>query len=107
MPNLTEEIEQLRQRMTEDARANEIELTRLGAEIENLETALIEQLRSVIQAHEHRRETFTAELRNFANGLSVPRPKHHASILDSLVHEMGQRHEQRPKKIAGRELAPN
>ena len=107
MPNLTEEIEQLRQRMTEDARANEIELTRLGAEIENFETALIEQLRSVIQAHEHRRETFTAELRNFANGLSVPHPKHHSSILNSLVHEMGQRHDQRPYKVVGREFAPN
>ena len=107
MPKLAEEIEQLRLRMTEDARANEIELTRLGAEIEKLETALIEQLRSVIQAHAHRRETFTAELRNFADGLSVPRVRHHSSILDSLVLEMGQRQDQRPYKVAGRELAPN
>ncbi len=72
MTTLTDELERFRQQMLEDARENEVELVRLAADLEKAEMGLIAQLRSVIQAHEQRRETFMAELRAFAGRLAIP-----------------------------------
>ena len=71
MTTLTEDLERFRQHMLEDARENEVELVRLAADLEKAELGLIAQLRSVIQAHEQRRELFMAELRAFAGGLAA------------------------------------
>ena len=54
------------------ARENELELVRLATDLEKSELGLIAQLRSVIQAHEQRREMFMAELRGFAGRMSLP-----------------------------------
>ena len=72
MTTITDELERFRQQMIEDARENEVELVRLAADLEKAELGLIAQLRSVIQAHEQRREMFMAELRGFAGRMSLP-----------------------------------
>jgi hypothetical protein len=72
MTTITDELERFRQQMIEDARENEVELVRLAADLEKAELGLIAQLRSVIQAHEQRREMFMAELRGFADRMSLP-----------------------------------
>ena len=72
MTTMTDELERFRQQMLEDARDNEVELVRLAADLEKAEMSLIAQLRSVIQAHEQRREMFMAELRGFAGRLAIP-----------------------------------
>jgi hypothetical protein len=72
MTTLTDELERFRQQMLEDARENEVELVRLAADLEKAEMGLIAQLRSVIQAHEQRRDMFMAELRTFAGRLAIP-----------------------------------
>ena len=69
MTTLTDELERFRQQMLEDARENEVELVRLAADLEKAEMGLIAQLRSVIQAHEQRREMFMAELRGVCRSL--------------------------------------
>ena len=83
MTTLANELEFYRQQMLEDVRENEVELVRLAAEMEQAELGLIAQLRSVIEAHEQRREMFMAESRAFASGLArrnanqiSPPPKH-------------------------------
>ena len=72
MTTLTDELERFRQQMIEEARENEVELVRLSADLEKAELGLIAQLRSVIQAHEQRREMFMAELRGFAGRMTLP-----------------------------------
>ena len=72
MTTLTDELERFRQHMLEDARENEVELVRLAADLEKTELGLIAQLRSVIEAHEQRREMFMAELRAFADRWAAP-----------------------------------
>lgn len=71
MTMLTDELNHFRQQMLEDARENEVELVRLAADLEKAEMALIAQLRSLIQAHEQRRDVFMSELRAFAGRLVV------------------------------------
>lgn len=81
MTPLTDDLERFRQQMLEDARANEVELVRLAADLEKAELGLIDQLRSVIQAHEQRRETFLAELRAYAGRLAMPNANQTAPAL--------------------------
>ena len=81
MTTLTDELERFRQQMLEDARENEVELVRLAADLEKAEMGLIAQLRSVIQAHEQRREMFMAELRAFAGRLAIPNANQIAPAL--------------------------
>jgi hypothetical protein len=88
MTALTDELDRFRQQMLEDARENEVELVRLAADLEKAEMALIAQLRSVIQAHEQRRELFMAELRAFAGGLAAPIAN---QISPNLNHRAGGR----------------
>jgi hypothetical protein len=66
MTSLTDEMERFRQQMLEDARQREVELVRLGAELEKIEQGLITQLRSLVEVHDQRRDQFVAELRAFA-----------------------------------------
>jgi hypothetical protein len=74
MTTLANELEQFRQQMLEDVRENEVELVRMAAELEKAELGLIAQLRSVIEAHEQRREMFMAELRAFSGRLARTNP---------------------------------
>jgi hypothetical protein len=67
MTTLTDELERFRQQMLEDARQREVELVRLGAEIEKIEQGLIAQLRNLVHDHDQRRNLFVAELRAFAS----------------------------------------
>ena len=83
MTTITDELERFRQQMIEDARENEVELVRLAADLEKAELGLIAQLRSVIQAHEQRREMFMAELRGFAGRMSLPNT---AQVSPALSH---------------------
>ncbi len=87
MTKLTQEIEWLRQRMTEDARAGEVEMVRLAADMDRLQTGLLEQLRDTMQAYEQRREGLLAEMRKFADALSSPHAKHDASVVDDRFSE--------------------
>lgn len=83
MTTLTDELERFRQQMLEDARENEVELVRLAADLEKAEIGLIAQLRSVIQAHEQRRDMFMSELRAFAGRMAT----HNANqIAPALSH---------------------
>src|SRR5512139_1021318 len=82
MTTLTDELEKFRQQMLEDARQNEVELVRLAAELEKAEMGLIAQLRSVMQAHEHRRELFMSELRAFAGRVAIPNANQIAPALN-------------------------
>lgn len=66
MTTLTDELERFRQQMLEDARQREVDLVRLGAELEKIEQGLMAQLRNLVQAHDERRNLFVAELRAFA-----------------------------------------
>ena len=83
MTTITDELERFRQQMIEDARENEVELVRLAADLEKAELGLIAQLRSVIQAHEQRREMFMAELRGFAGRMALPNT---AQVSPALSH---------------------
>jgi hypothetical protein len=83
MTTLTDELERFRQQMIEDARENEVELVRLAADLEKAELGLVAQLRSVIQAHEQRREMFLAELRGFAGRMALPNT---AQVSPTLSH---------------------
>ena len=91
MDKLTQEIERLRQRMTEDARTGEVEMVRLAADMESLQTGLLEQLRNMMQAFEQRREGLVAEMRMFADGLSSPHAKQYASVDDRFEPKWLQR----------------
>ena len=82
MDKLTQEIERLRQRMTEDARTCEVEMVRLAADMDRLQTGLLEQLQNTMQAFEQRREGLVAEMRMFAGGLGSPHAKQDASLED-------------------------
>ena len=84
MTTITDELERFRQQMIEDARENEVELVRLAADLEKAELGLIAQLRSVIQAHEQRREMFMAELRGFAGRMALPNTAQVSPALSSL-----------------------
>ena len=83
MTAITDELERFRQQMIEDARENEVELVRLAADLEKAELGLIAQLRSVIQAHEQRREMFMAELQGFAGRMALPNT---AQVTPALSH---------------------
>ena len=87
MDKLTQEIERLRQRMTEDARTCEVEMVRLAADMDRLQTGLLEQLQNTMQAFEQRREGLVAEMRMFAGGLSSPHAKHDAPVVDNRLSE--------------------
>ena len=67
MTTLTDELERFRQQMLEDARQREVELVRLGAELEKIEQGLLAQLRNLVQDHDQNRNLFVAELRAFAS----------------------------------------
>jgi hypothetical protein len=82
MTTLTDELERFRQQMLEDARENEVELVRLAADLEKAEMGLIAQLRSVMQAHEQRREMFMAELGAFAGRVAIPNANQMAPALN-------------------------
>jgi hypothetical protein len=87
MTKFTQEIERLRQRMTEDARTGEVEMVRLAAEMESLQTGLLEQLRNTMQAFEQRREGLVAEMRKFSDSLGSPHAKQYASVVDERLFE--------------------
>jgi hypothetical protein len=79
MTTLTDEMERFRQQMLEDARQREVELVRLGAELEKIEQGLLAQLRSLVETHDQRRDLFVGELRAFASrfgdgGQTTPLP---------------------------------
>jgi hypothetical protein len=88
MTPLTDELERFRQQMLEDARENEVELVRLAADLEKAEIGLLAQLRTVIQAHDQRREMFMAELRAFAGRLAIPNAN---QMTPALNHRAGGR----------------
>ena len=73
MSGFFDEIERLRQRMIDEARTGEVELIRLAADLEKLELSLIDQLRTMREAHEQRREFFLEEMRRFADEIMPPR----------------------------------
>ena len=80
MTDLTDEIERLRQRMSDEARENEVALVRLAADLEKLEMGLIEQLRSAIQAHEERKDLFLAELKTLSDSVRSYRTPQSAKL---------------------------
>ena len=71
------------------ARENEVELVRLATDLEKSEFGLIAQLRSVIQAHEQRREMFMTELRLQAGWHYPIPPKSHRHSVIVLMAETG------------------
>jgi hypothetical protein len=77
---LSDEIERIRQQMTDEARANEVALVRLAADLEKLEMGLIEQLRSIIQAHEERRNLFLDDLKTLSDGVRSGRTQQRANL---------------------------
>ena len=62
MANLAQEIESMRRRMTETATEDIAHVVRLAADFEKQDTALIDEVRSIIEASHNRRVALVHEL---------------------------------------------
>ena len=76
MANLAQEIESMRRRMTETATEDIAHVVRLAADFEKQDTALIDEVRSIIEASHNRRVALVHELEKLGRMIGrIPHPQ--------------------------------
>ncbi|OYW53151.1 MAG: hypothetical protein B7Y80_17465 [Hyphomicrobium sp. 32-62-53] len=75
MASLAQEIENMRRRMTETATDDMSHIVRLAADVEKQDTALLDEVRSIIEASHNRRVALVQELEKLGRMIGrIPGP---------------------------------